>query len=308
MKRKNLGLLLLTLMITGCGSILLAISTSQMKASIQEELSTKMWISAPEGMETVENVLKEMKDAKEIFLPSEKDKSIKLFKNSKRLSYDWDKYDWNEIEQGFYYRDLGVRVLDHLADEVTAKENAKKIMDFICDDVDELLLRPYGINKSEYNYHIQRQYDDADSLNYGVFLCQNHHQIKCSIGIRLIEGKPILDAFARDGLIELAGSSDYPIPKEFLEENWSETTKKREEIYAEYLDSSKKIVAHLGLPNIIEEVKDVDSLSYFEVSESWSTVCFGYVLEDGTYVRVFYNRVNGLWDGFSICGYHEEYN
>jgi len=26
-------------------------------------------------------------------------------------------------------------------------------------------------------------------------------------------------------------------------------------------------------------------------------------LEDGTYIRLFYNRVNQLWDGFVIAGY-----
>ena len=57
----------------------------------------------------------------------------------------------------------------------------------------------------------------------------------------------------------------------------------------------------------MEEVKDVNSITYFDADNDCSTVTFGYVLENGLYVKVFYNRINQMWDGFAIAGYHEDY-
>ena len=76
----------------------------------------------------------------------------------------------------------------------------------------------------------------------------------------------------------------------------------------EYFDKSKEIIEDvLGLASIKNEVRNIESISYFHADTVWSTVTFGYVLDNGLYVKVFYNRVNQMWDGYCIAGYHKDY-
>ena len=127
-----------------------------------------------------------------------------------------------------------------------------------------------------------------------------------SVGISL-EEEPKVYTFAMDGLIDLYGAKDNPIPKEYLVENWCKTSEQKEAIYNDYFETSRKLIEEtLGLAAIRTDVKDLECASYFDADNDWSTVCFGYVLEDGLYVKVFYNRVNQKWDGFVIAGYYRD--
>ncbi len=118
--------------------------------------------------------------------------------------------------------------------------------------------------------------------------------------------KKKITSFARDGFIDLYGNENV-IPEEFLVKNWCLTTEQRIAIYDEYFEESKYIVEEvLGLPAITDDYKDVNYSTYFDATDEWSNVSFGYVLADGTYVKVFYNRVNQKWNGFLIAGYIAE--
>lgn len=213
-------------------------------------------------------------------------------------------YDFNIGK--FMYQGKQVAIEDALLEKEVTLENGKKVMDFVYDYVDKTIFEPYEIDKTQYNYSIRRQYHMAEGINYAVFLHgKTDSEILATIGI-LLEEEPMLQSFARDGLIELAYGPE-EIPNTYWVNNWCETTEQREKIYAQYLEESKKIITMLGLPSITEEIKNLDSVSYFDADNGYSTVTFGYVLEDGRYVKLFYNRINGKWDGFSIAGYHKEY-
>lgn len=201
------------------------------------------------------------------------------------------------VEIPFVYCGQNVYVQDGIVEKDIAKENGMQIMEYIFDYLDQTIFQPYGIDKTAYTYKIQRQYKE-DGTHYGVFLTQND-RIRCTIGIDLNE-EPELTSFARDGLVDLYGG-EKEIPEEYLVRNWCDTEAKKEAIYKEYYGFSKDIIENvLGLSSIKDEIIDVNNQKYFSADDDWSTVTFGYELEDGTYIRVFYNRINQMWDGFVI--------
>ena len=205
---------------------------------------------------------------------------------------------WQVVSTYFMKQGQIVCVKDNLVEVETAQENGKLIMEFIFDYVDKLLLTPYGIDKTAYSYDIQRQYQVEDEVQYSVFL-KDEDKIVCFIGVCLND-EPELVSFARSELVDLYGGVDNDIPEEYLVENWCKTKEQKEAIYQEYLDASKEIAAQLGMPPIKDEIKDVTDKRYFSADNEWSSVCFGYELEDGTYIKIFYNRVNQMWDGFVL--------
>lgn len=289
MKRDTFGLIMITIAIIGIGSAVLSGSMTQVKGAVQDKLSGNLQMDGPA----------ERKDTENITFPTGYDADI--------IEWEMDlDYTINEVVKTYvFYQGQLVSIEDSLLNRENAVQNAEKIMEFIFTYVEDMFLQPCAIDKTAYTYQIQRQYARQDCVYYSVFMNQNS-KTKCSIGVYLDE-TPKLRCFSRDGLIHLAGGADCEIPDEFLEYNWSETTEKREAIYDAYLEQSKEIIAALGLAPVMEHIRDVNNSSYFSVGDSWSTVTFGYVLEDGTYVKVFYNRINGLWDGIVIAGYHKEY-
>ena len=204
------------------------------------------------------------------------------------------------------YRGQEFTVRDYFVDSDTAKANGEKILDYVFSAVDKNILTQYGIDKTQYEFSIQRQYHYKYGYNYGVFL-KKYGEIICSIGITL-DDEPVLTSFYMDGASDLYGSEDRPIPDEYLVENWCKTVEQKEAIYAEYLEDSKQIIEGLlGLPAMKESEKDVECISYFRADDSCSYVTLGYVLENGLYVIVSYNRVNHEFIGFAISGYHKDY-
>ena len=292
MKRKNIGLVITTLVVIAMGSATLGHSVMQVKGAVQKELSG----STEMRMED------EVSDEPEY--TSKEDSSLIHFNGD--FSNNVSSNTSNEVAcVSGVYKGQSISITDGLTDKETAWINATQIMDYIYEYVDKNILVPCEINKTEYEYNIQRQYHKQNGTNYGVFL-QKNGRIICTIGICL-KDEPALTSFARDGLIDLYGG-EHAIPKEYLIKNWCKTYEQREHIYAEYLDSSKEIIEDmLGLPSINETLKDVNCVEYFEADDNWSTVTFGYILENGLYVKVFYNRVNQMWDGFAIEGYHKDY-
>lgn len=300
-----------TLAIVGVGSLLLSLSTNWIMADTQEELSSQKEIVSNEEKELTEIPIAAVENQNEEKRITEI--PIEAAENQNEEVYNQRLQELEIVEEQleerqrelevelaatyFVYCGQSVIVKDSLVDKDIAEENGKKIMDFIFDYVDKTILVPYEIDKTAYTYKILRQYQVEDRIHYAVFLLQED-QILCTIGIDL-EDETKLVTFARDGLVELYGGSK-DIPKEYLIKNWCNTDEKKEEIYNEYYDSSKEIIEEvLGLSPIDEEIK-VSGTRYFKADDEWSIVEFGYVLEDGTYVKVFYNRVNQMWDGFVI--------
>ena len=198
----------------------------------------------------------------------------------------------------FVYYGQDVYVNDDLSEKDVATQNGEKIMDFLFNEVDKKIFTPYQIDKTEYTYSIQRQHDET-SVKYGVFLLKDAH-IQCTISICMDNGIE-MNAFARDGLIDLYGGKENPIPEEYLEENWCNTLQKKDDIYDAYYESSKDIIENvLGFAPIDDTLRDVSQKKNFWISDVWSMVTFRYYLQDGTEITLSYNRVNQMWDGYCI--------
>ena len=332
MKKKKLSMVILTLVIAGIGAGMLLWSTNWIMADVQKDVESSEDIVATEDTESLqalagkeeelrekidnlkdfaalEEALEEATGGLGIELPAglSEEQEIEMLQEALLvLLLEGEECHGVEVPvtfsiatAEFVYYGQDVLIKDDLVEKETAIENAQKIMDFIFDDVDKTILTPYGIDKTAYTYDIQRQDDEDKSLCYGVFLKKDGN-IECTIGI-CIEDEITMDAFARDGLIDLYGDVENPIPEEYLVENWCSDTQKKEEIYDAYYESSKEIIENvLGLAPIDDTFCDVSKDSCFHAGNDWSTVRFGYRLTDGTEISVFYNRINQMWDGFSI--------
>lgn len=313
MKIKNVGLAVATIAIVGCGSLVLATSMTQIKGAVQNEagggaeISTNVGnahVSVKEG-ETENDV-----DNVNVVLGFENsfDKKIKLYPVSNARAFEDIEGTENVAILDYVYEGKVVRIRDGLVTKEEAVGNVTKIMDYIYSYVNDLVFVPNGINKDSFEYRIQRQYGrmyKGEEVNYAVFL-NTDDGIVGAIGITLGE-EPLLHSFTMDGLVGLYGGIANDIPREYLIRNWCATTNQRTEIYNQYFTKSEDILQNvLGLTAIRKEIVDVNCGSYFNADDSWSRVCFGYVLEDGTYIKVFYNRVDGEWVGFCIAGYYEE--
>ena len=308
MKRKNVGLVLATLAIVAIGSGSLMLSATQIKGTVQEGMGEDVALGsevADAVVETEEIVVKDDSYSTKLdaAIQSYWDVISDVKERKEALEQEYEERGVAYIKANFIYQGQNVKVKDALVTKDEAIANATKVMDYVYSYVDELLLKPYGIDKTEYTYSLQRQYHRG-GIYYSVLFIQGD-SAHCTLGIRLDE-EPSIRCFTRDGLIDLCGRED--TPEEYRVENWCNTSEERAAIYAQYLDSSKDIIENvLKLPAILEEVKNVDNISYFSVTDGWSMVTFGYVLEDGTYIKMIYNRVNQMWDGFVIDGYHEDY-
>lgn len=269
MKNKKLSMVILTLVIVGIGAGMLLWSTNWIMADVQEG------VESSEDIVTTEEEQGEEVNVETVIL------------------------DFSIATAEFVYYGQDVSIKDDMVEKETAIQNAQIIMDFIFDYVDKTILTPYGIDKTAYTYDIQRQNDENKGLCYGVFL-KKEGSIECTIGVCLDNGIK-MDAFARDGLIDLYGGFENPIPEEYLVENWCNDTATKEAIYDAYYESSKEMIEDvLGLAPIDDSFRDVSKDSCFYAGNDWSTVRFGYRLTDGTEISIFYNRVNQMWDGFSI--------
>ena len=315
MKRKNMGLMIGTLAIVGVGSIALMLSVTQIKGSVQDYLSDEGQVGMTAGTEIVETE-KVVENSSPI--NSKEDESIHYYEMlslEEMLRKDQEEYlnltteeflqkkeelDQKRAEREFIYQGQEASISDSLLEKDEALENGARIMDFIFSYVDEVLLQPMGIDKTKYEYSIQRQRHKIDGVNYGVFIKEEGNLV-CSVGVRMDE-ELVMTSFERSALVELCGG-EREIPEEYLVNNWCETAEKREAIYTEYLEQSKEVVAMLGLPAIAEDSKYVDCITYFDADDGWSNVTFGDVLEDGRFIKIFYNRVNQMWEGFLIAGY-----
>lgn len=290
MKKQKIGIVVITLAIVGLGGLLFSFSTNKIMADMQGNLSEERELVSNEQQE-LEESLSEYQE--------------KLENLAEQLQLKLQLIEEMSVEiQGriattsFVYYGQNVHVKDGLLEEDIAKENGIKIMDFIFDYVDQKIFTLYEIDKTAYTYEIQRQYQEKDGIHYGVFMKQQD-RIICTIGIDLND-EPVLTSFARDGLVDLCGG-EKEIPESYLVKKWCNTEAKKEAIYNEYYDSSKDVIENvLGLSPIKEEKIDVNNKKYFSADDDWSAVVFGYELEDGTYIRVFYNRVNQMWDGFVL--------
>ena len=309
MKKRYIGTIVTTLAVVVAGSIILAMSAAKAKEQVQTDLSGDVEIGT--DYESADILGKT--DAPEKVEEDIEDPNIQLFYNR-----DVDGYSSLPTESKLpvlakMYKGHLVMIKDSLVNKEIAENNAINIMEFLYDTVDKNLLAQNGIDLTEYEthkeryaYHIQRQYQYEDKTCYGVFVLEKA-KIIWSVNICL-EEEPKVITFAMDGLVDLAGGIGSPIPNEYLVENWCKTTEQKEAIYNQYFETSKEIIEEtLGLSAIRTDVKDLEYSSYFDADNDWSTVCFGYVLEDGLYVKVFYNRVNQKWDGFAIAGYHKDY-
>ena len=310
MKKRNVGIIITTLAVVAAGSVILAVSSANAKEQVKTNLSGEVEFST--NYENV-NVIDEVESApkKEVEEQKREDPKIELFNNPDRHITLNDRDEL--VYVGKIYKKQLVMLEDFFINKPIAESNLLKIMDYIFDTVDEDILKHTEIDLAEYDhernrcfFHIQRQYQYPDEANYGVFF-KKEGKIIWSLGISL-EEEPKVVSLAMDGLIGLYGARNNPIPEEYLVENWCQTKEQKEAIYNQYFDTSKEIIEGiLGLASIRTDVKDLDCVSYFDADDDWSTVCFGYVLEDGLYVKVFYNRVNQKWDGFAIAGYHKDY-
>lgn len=280
MKNKKIGMILLSLAIVGAGAGFLFFSTNWIMADVQEKMGSAGDIVA---------VNEETK---------EDHTSSKVEEVKNPLQEDYYEGLASISTASFLYYGQEVYVKDDMLEKDAAMENGKRIMDFLFDEIDKKILTPNEIDKTAYTYSIQRQMVE-NSVQYGVFLLKEG-QIQCTIGICLDNGIEV-DAFARDGLIQLCGDEEHPIPKEYLTENWCDNRQKKEDIYDAYFEKSKDIIENvLGLPPMDASYRDVSKRSCFKADDEWSTVTFGYRLTDGTEIMIFYNRVNGMWDGFCI--------
>lgn len=316
MKRKGIGIVLATLAIVALGSGSLILSVTQIKGTVQDNLGEDVTLGtevAGAVVETEEVVVKD--DSYSTKLDTAIKNSWELLSEVKakelELRQEYNDVVNNRITTEFIYQGQQVEVKDALLEKEEAVANATRVLDYVYSYVDEMLLKPYGIEKDTYSYSVQRQYRFADKVYYAVYLKEEDEEgnsaIQCSLGIFLDE-EPSIRCFTRDGLIDLYGGVENPIPEEYLVENWCNSTEKRETIYTEYLDASKEIITEvLGMPAILTDVKNVDNISYFAAGDDWSMVTLGYVLEDGTYIKMMYNRTNQMWNGFVIDGYHEDY-
>lgn len=286
MKNKKANMMILTLAIVGLGAGLLFLSTNWVMADVQERLESTEDIVAMKEEATEEAEVSEM-EAKRDALKDALTLRQEQYEGLKSLA-----------TAEFVYYGQAVYVKDDMVEKEAAIENGRKIMDFVFDYVDRTILTPYNIDKTAYTYSIQRQ-NEGNSVRYGVFFLKGD-RIECHIGVCLDNGVE-LDAFARDGLIDLYGAEENPIPKEYLTENWCDNRQKKEDIYDAYYESSKEVIENvLGLAPIDDSFRDVSKESCFTAGDHWSIVTFGYHLEDGTQIKVFYNRVNQMWDGFYI--------
>lgn len=296
MKKKNIGIIATTILVVACGSVSLMLSMSQTFGAVHKDLSGATEITTYAGQLVVNT---QTKDEVKVELNLPKDERIKLYSQMEtNVAVD------DVTMLSLVYEGQNVTIKDGLLTKEEVIDVATQIMDYVYGYVDKTILTPYEIDKSKYEYKIQRQYRNQDAPDYSVCLMENN-SIMCTIGITL-KDEPALTAFARDSFIDLCGYENV-IPDEYLVKNWCMTTEQRTAIYDEYLDESKYIVEEvLGLAVITEDYKDVDSSTYFIADDSWSNVNFGYVLADGSYINVFYNRVNQMWNGFLIAGYVEE--
>ncbi len=308
MRNKNLSTIFSTLLIIGAGSAALALSMSFIFSAAQDNLSGSGELATNVGEMPVfftgssdsnsnssnhsdgsnDNSL-----VQELGLPD--DAGIILYSDA----YVEQEIDGKSVS--FVYQGQNVTIKDGLITRDEALKNATRIMDYIYEYVDKSIFEQYGIDKEKYAYKLSRRYERQGTEQYSVFLMEDG-QIKCTIGISLNDDVKLY-SFARDGLIDLCEGIK-KIPDEYQIENWCMTTDQRAAIYDEYWDKSKHIVENvLGLPAIMDGYKNVDYSTYFDANNDKGTVTLGYVLEDGTYIRLFYNRVNQLWDGFVIAGY-----
>lgn len=310
MKIKSVGLAVATIAIVGWGSLVLASSMNQIKSAVQNEAGGEAEISTNVGTAHVsvkEEETVNKADKTDVVLKFENsfDSAIKLYIEA-NLEESGKVRDVARVNAFYDGKVVGLR--DGLISKEEAVNNITKIMDYLYSCVDKKFFIPFGIEKTDYEYDIQRQYhmDYEDSTaSYSVLMKLKDRGL-CTIGVNVGEEVKIR-TFAMDGLVDLYGGVGNDIPEEYLVKNWCATTEQRTEIYNQYFTKSKDIVENfLGLSVIREEIVDVDCGSYFNADDSWSEVCFGYVLEDGTYIKVFYNRVNGEWIGFCIAGCYEE--
>lgn len=309
MKIKNVGLMAITIAIVGCGSLALVASMSQIKGAVEKEASGDVEIATNVGtthvnVEEVETEDKVDKVDKVYEFEDSIDKAIKPYVLSEKESPD---ELWNVAKITSVYEGKVISIRDGLVTKDEAISNLTKIMDYIYGYVDDHFLVPNDIDKTAFEYDIQRQYHMVygdGAISYGVFVKEDGN-IVCTIGI-VLEEEARLRTFAMDGLVDLYGGEKNEIPEEYLIENWCAAKEQRQEIYNEYFVKSEAIIKDmLGMPDIRKEIVDVDCGSYFNADNGWSEVCFGYVLKDGTYIKVFYNRVNGRWIGYTIAGYYQ---
>lgn len=285
MKNKKLTIIILTLVIAGIGAGLLFLSTNLIMANAQKSFeSFGDIVDMQDALESTENLA-----AEEEMVGALND-MVALEEALREASI---------ATAEFVYYGQNVSIKDDMLEKETAIETAEKIMDYIFDYVDKTILTPYGIDKTAYTYDIQRQNFENKDQTYGVFLKKGDN-IECTIGVCLDNGIE-MESFARDGLIDLYGGFKNPIPKEYLVENWCNDTQKKEEIYDAYFENSKEIIENvLGLASIDTSFRDVSKDNCFRAGDDWSSVAFGYRLEDGMEITVFFNRVNRMWDGFYI--------
>ncbi len=307
MKIKNLGLIATTIAIVGCGSLALVASMSQIKGAVQNEADVDIEIATNVGTNhvNVEEVETKDKVNKVYEFENSVDKAIKQY-----VLDDTERPEelWNVAKITSVYEGKVVSIRDGLVTKDEAISNLTKIMDYIYSYVDEHFLVSNDIDKTALEYDIQRQYHMVygdEAISYAVFATKDE-KIVCLIGI-VVDGETKLRTFAMDGLVDLYGGVENEIPEDYLIANWCATNEQRQEIYNEYFTKSEAIIKDmLGMPDIRKEIVDVDCGSYFNANDSWSKICFGYVLEDGTYIKIFYNRVNGKWIGYTIGGYYQE--
>ncbi|MBE5887426.1 MAG: hypothetical protein E7283_01165 [Lachnospiraceae bacterium] len=297
MKNKGVEVFILTLTIVTIGSVLLLMFIVQINAMVQKNLGEGVIIST----DVASNIIN-IEDSTTI---EKNDERIVLFKTlTMTESKPINSTDYIATKIDFLYQGQKVSISDALLTKAESLYNATLIMDYVFNYVDDRILKLYEIDKTNFSYVIQRGYQLGDIIYYSVLLMEDQI-IKCSIGIYL-EDEPVLKSFSRDGYVNLYNQSN--IPEEFGIENWCKSREEREKVYKEYFQNSKEIIEEILLmPKVLENVYNVDCVSYFSVSSNWSFVTLGYILEDGTYIKMIYNRVNQMWDGFVIEGYHLDY-
>lgn len=296
MRNREIGILLSSLIIIMLGSVGLIFSITQIKATVHGDAGSNVTLGTEVAMQIV--------DVKDDSYSTKEDENIVFYNHRLYPGYPLNNNLETASRVNLIYQGVEVVITDAILEKEAAQRNSILIMDYIFDYVDQVFLKPYGIDKTAYSYEMQRQYRNGENVYYAVFLIGDNI-IQCTLGIEL-QDSPKLYSFSRDGLVDLCKPSK--TPEEFRVENWCRSTSERENVYADYLQESQDfIVDILGMPSILTGVKDVDCISYFEVEKSYSNVILGYVLEDGTYIKLFYNRVNHMWNGFSIDGYHMDY-
>ena len=255
MKKKTLSVLFLTLVIAGMGAGMLLWSTNWIMAEAQEDVASTEEIVATEEERTemvkslnditvLEDALREATGEVAIELPAgiTEEQEIEMLQKALLAALEEREEHYEELSIAtaeFVYYGQSVSIKDDMLEKETAIETGQEIMDFIFDYVDKTILTPYGIDKTAYIYDIQCQDVEGKGQCYGVFL-KKEDNIECTIGVCIDNGIE-MDAFARDGQIDLYGGFENPIPEEYLVENWCNDTQKKEEIYDAYYESSKEI-------------------------------------------------------------------